>query len=414
MAFDIWSVGSEEHLDPIRGSLDHCVKCSICETACPVANVTPLFPGPKYVGPQAERFRAGDISPDDSLDYCSGCGICTQVCPQNVKVAEINARAREKLKQRRGIPLRDRIIARPSVIGRIGTPLAPLVNRSLRSAVMRALGERTLGIHRLAPMPRFAGTTFRGWIRKHPTVAAGKAVVFFHGCSTNYYEPGLGEMTVAVLEHNGIRVLVPPQGCCGLPLQSNGLFDDARRYVRRLVQRLLPYARRDYPIVATSTSCGLMLKREASEILGIDDDGLRLVSEHIYDVCEFLLSLHERGELRTDFQPLRLTVPYHQPCQLRGQGIGTPALDLLALVPELRVIELDADCCGIAGTYGLKVEKYDIAMKVGERLFTQVQDSDPDIAACDSEACRWQITHATGVASVHPIELVYRAYGLDV
>jgi glycerol-3-phosphate dehydrogenase subunit C len=107
-------------------------------------------------------------------------------------------------------------------------------------------------------------------------------------------------------------------------------------------------------------------------------------------------------------------VPYHQPCQLRGQGIGKPALDLLALVPELRVIELDADCCGIAGTYGLKVEKYDIAMKVGERLFTQVQGSDPDIAACDSEACRWQITHATGVASVHPIELVYRAYGLDV
>ena len=43
--------------DLMRGSLDHCVKCTICETACPVSNVTPLFPGPKYVGPQAERFR---------------------------------------------------------------------------------------------------------------------------------------------------------------------------------------------------------------------------------------------------------------------------------------------------------------------------------------------------------------------
>ena len=41
----------------MRDSLDHCVKCTICETYCPVAAATPLFPGPKYVGPQAERFR---------------------------------------------------------------------------------------------------------------------------------------------------------------------------------------------------------------------------------------------------------------------------------------------------------------------------------------------------------------------
>jgi len=75
----------------VRGSLDHCVKCTICETFCPVSNVTPLFPGPKYVGPQLERFRTGDGSPDASLDYCSGCGICTTVCPQGVKIAEINA-----------------------------------------------------------------------------------------------------------------------------------------------------------------------------------------------------------------------------------------------------------------------------------------------------------------------------------
>ena len=65
----------------MRDSLDHCVKCTICETFCPVSNVTPLFPGPKYAGPQAERFRVADEpSTDASVDYCSGCGICTQVC----------------------------------------------------------------------------------------------------------------------------------------------------------------------------------------------------------------------------------------------------------------------------------------------------------------------------------------------
>jgi glycerol-3-phosphate dehydrogenase subunit C len=82
-------------------------------------------------------------------------------------------------------------------------------------------------------------------------------------------------------------------------------------------------------------------------------------------------------------------------------------------VPELRTIELDATCCGIAGTYGLKREKYDIAMKVGAGLFAQIEDASPDRAVCDSETCRWQIEHATGVRTVHPVELLHRASGLS-
>ncbi|HEX2049347.1 MAG TPA: anaerobic glycerol-3-phosphate dehydrogenase subunit C [Actinomycetota bacterium] len=396
----------------VRESLDHCVKCTICETFCPVSNATPLFPGPKYVGPQAERFRAGDVSPDASLDYCSGCGICTQVCPHGVKIAEINTRARAHLKETTGFPLRDRLIARPDVAGRLGTPVAPVANWMLRNRAARWALERALRIDRRAPMPRFSGRTFRAWARRHrPT--GERAVVYFHGCNTNYFEPRLGEMTVAVLEHNGVGVIVPEQSCCGLPLQSNGLFDDARRYVQRLAAALAPYARRGYDIVSTSTSCGLMLKREAREILALeDDDDLRLVGERVYDVCEFLAGLHERGELRTDFRRVELTVPYHAPCQQRGHGVGSPALDLFALVPGLRVVEQEAECCGIAGTYGLKKDKYDVAMAVGAPLFRAIRASSPDVCACDSETCRWQIVHATGVPSVHPIEVLHRAYGL--
>jgi glycerol-3-phosphate dehydrogenase subunit C len=402
--------------DLIRSSLDHCVKCTICETFCPVSQVTPLFPGPKYVGPQAERYRGVGPSLDASVDYCSGCGICTQVCPQDVKIAEINSQARAKLWEGRRIPLRNQLIARPSVIGRLGTPVAPLANWALHNRGLRGLVQRVLGIHRDAPMPSFAGRTFQQRSRAHRNGAGASdapAVVYFHGCGTNYYEPLVGEMVVAVLEHNGFRVIVPPQDCCGLPLQSNGNFPAARTYVRRLVANLAPHALAGLPIVSNSTSCGLMLKREAHEILGVEDADLAAVSRSTYDLCEFLLRLHQRGELRTDFSSLPLTVPYHAPCQQRGHGIGKPALDLLALVPDLTMIELDVDCCGIAGTYGLKKEKYEISMSVGQRLFDDIAATGSDVAACDSETCRWQIAHGAGVAAVHPVELLYRAYGLD-
>lgn len=395
----------------VRLSLDHCVKCNICNTVCPVSNVTPLFPGPKYVGPQAERFRQGGASPDASLDYCSGCGICTQVCPHGVKIAEINAKARAAMYAGR-IPLRNKILARPELLGKIARPIAPLANLALGLRPVRWLMALALGIHRDAPMPRFSWRTFQGWARRHkPPARTKRSVVYVHACSTNHYEPRVGKAAVYVLERNGCRVIVPPQGCCGLPLQSNGDFEHARRYARDLVARLLPYVEAGLDIVASSTSCGLMLKREYREILELDTPEFRKVSEHTYDLLEYLRDLHERGELATDFGRLELTVPYHAPCQQKSHGIGKPALDLLSLIPGLRAIETTADCCGTAGTYGYKTEKYRIAMDVGGKLFGEIVAPSPQLSACDSETCRWQIVHGTGLPSVHPVELMARAYG---
>jgi glycerol-3-phosphate dehydrogenase subunit C len=403
-------------LEALRGSLDHCVKCTICETACPVSNATPLFPGPKFAGPQSERYRvAGEPSVDASVDYCSGCGICSQVCPQGVKIAEINAQARNKLKIQQGVPLRDRLITRPTVLGRLGTPVAPLVNATLKFKPARVLGEKLLQVHRDGPAPDFAGERFSKWARTHSSPKTGRRIVYFHGCGSEYYEPWEARKVVGILEHNGFEVIVPKQDCCGLPLQSSGLFDDARRTVLRLASRLARHlVDEDTIIVGNATSCTLMLKREAREILSLEEDPvLKLVSERTYDICELLLELHHRGELRTDFKPVPETIAYHAPCQQQGHWIGKPALELFDLIPELKVREMNARCCGIAGTYGLKAEKYDIAMAVGQELFEQVAASGATTVACDSETCRWQITHGTQRPSVHPIDYLHRAYGLE-
>ena len=87
------------------------------------------------------------------------------------------------------------------------------------------------------------------------------------------------------------------------------------------------------------------------------------------------LDLHDRGELDTGFAPIVEPLPYHPPCQLKSHGIGTPAMDLFALVPGLRAVDSDHDCCGAAGTYGLKVERWQIAQDVGAPLFDKVRAS---------------------------------------
>jgi glycerol-3-phosphate dehydrogenase subunit C len=419
-------------------SADDCLKCNVCNTVCPVARVTDLFPGPKYVGPQAQRFRLAtilppqsdvaphDASPDHWVDYCSGCGMCTTACPADVKIAEINNRARAELKAGHRPRLRDWLFGQTDLVGRLGVAFAPLANWTLQNGLIRSLIEVVMGVHRKAPLPTFARSTLRSRLNRRGTAtltrrnagadarasepAPDRAVVLFHGCAANYYEPHVAMAAIDVLRRNGFETIVPEQVCCGLPLMNNGLYALARGKARTNIAVLADYARRGYRIVGTSTSCTHTLKAEYREMLDIDDEDARAVAQSTWDICEFLVDLHDDGRLDTRFGRLDETLPYHAPCQLKSHGIGFPAMDLFALVPGLRAIDMDHDCCGVAGTYGLKKEKYDIAMAVGEPLFRRILETDSPRAACDSETCRWQIQTATDRPTRHPIEIIAAAY----
>ena len=404
-------------------STDLCIKCNVCNTVCPVSRATDAFPGPKYVGPQAQRFRGpgvGSNAPDNTVDLCSGCGICTRACPAGVLIAETNNRARARIVEERGTSLRNRIISDTDLIARFGVPLAPLANFGLRNRMARWMAEKLLGVHRRGPLAPFARQSFRSWWKRRggatelpSTADPERTIVYFHGCAVNAFEPDLGRDAVEMLERNGFTVIVPRQECCGLPFISNGLYAHAQAKARRNMASLAAFARAGYRIVGTSTSCTHALKAEYRDMLDLVDDDATAVARATWDICELLRDLHERGELDTDFAPIAEPLPYHPPCQLKSHGIGTPAMDLFALVPGLRAVDSDHDCCGAAGTYGLKAERWQIAQDVGEPLFDRVRAaklSGASRAACDSETCRWQIEQSSGVETVHPITILADSY----
>ena len=399
-------------------TLENCIKCNICVTACPVAEVTDLFPGPKYEAPQAGRFRQVlQPSPDHSVDYCSGCRVCNEVCPTGVKIAEMNARARANMAREHGVPLRNRLLGRNEVLGKIGSVAPGLANFGLHNGFSRAIASSVFGIAAEAPLPHWSKQrSFRRWFdqTRDKRLKADKQVVYFHGCGTMYYEPFIGMAAVAVFEHNGYEVIVPDQNCCGLPLLNNGEFSTAESYFDNNINKLSEYARRELPIVGTTPSCTLTLKDEAPELLNRHDADAQALGTAVWDIFEWLRELYVRGELRTDFQQIEMVLPYHAPCQYRAHRVGKPALDILALIPGLDVRESHARCCGSAGTYVYKKEKYDIAMAVGQELFEFVEAQGPNVTmtACDTETCRWQIEHGTQRPSRHPVEILASAYGL--
>jgi glycerol-3-phosphate dehydrogenase subunit C len=294
---------------------------------------------------------------------------------------------------------------------------SPISNWALANRPIRAIMETTVGIHREAPFPKFGRRTLQStWKRRQQrrgtTTVPGpdRAVVYFHGCSANYYEQHVADAAIEILKRNGFETIIPEQVCCGLPLISNGIYTEARQRAHKNLDVLVRYARQGYRIIGTSTSCTHTIKAEYREMLDIHADDATVVANATWDICEFLLDLHEQGKLDVRFGRLDEDLPYHAPCQLRSHGIGLPAMELFALVPGLRAADMDHDCCGIAGTYGMKKEKYPIGMAVGAPLFDKIKASGAPEAACDSETCRWQIEKATGTRTRHPIEILLRAY----
>lgn len=402
------------------GSLDACIKCSACTALCPVAAVNPSFPGPKSAGPDAERFRLEGIATDTGyLKDCSNCKTCEITCPSGVRITDMIMRAREMAVQegvrgsdKRRSRLRDRVLGRAEYLGRLGTIFPNLTNRVLKLSCLRGGLERALAISRSAPLPAY---TARLKGTKISYSANSKQVVYFPGCFVTYNDSLTGRAVVKVLEHQGYKVIIPALGCCGVPLQANGRFKEARENAGKNLTLLNPFLQSEIPVLASCTSCSLALKEEYPKI---PVPGGELIGRQAFDVFEFLWLLHEQGELKQDFREVSLSLVYHTPCHLKSQGIGTPSLRLLSLIPGVRVADLDSGCCGLAGSYGYKEEKYRLAMEIGKPLFEGVQaraakgEFQSIITECGG--CQVQIRHGAGIETKHPIWVFFRAYGLSL
>ncbi len=392
----------------MKSKIDPCIKCSICNAYCPVFKATGLFPGPKLSGPDAERFRLkGNSVPPEWLEFCDYCKTCERVCPHGVGIAHLNIRSR-MTPGKRPPSFRNWLLGHAYLLEKLGGWATPFSNWIFAWAFFRWLMDRGLGVDRRTPMLSFRRKTFarQHRARKH---SPGELIAYFHGCYTNYVDPDTGRDVVEVLEKNGFRVTLPPQECCGLPLVSNGFLESASRLGKVNIQSLGRIVERGMEIVFSSPSCGMMIKEEYKNLL--DLPGASVVQDHLHDIFQWLLGLHAEGKMNTRFREVKETFYYHAPCHLRSLHIGLPALDILSLIPGIRLIELPEGCCGLAGSYGFKREKYVISRDIGEEIFRTVREKKATTVISDCEACRMQIGYHTGVKTLHPIQVLRRAYG---
>jgi glycerol-3-phosphate dehydrogenase subunit C len=372
----------------------------------------PAYPGPKHLGPELERFRREGLPCDsDWLEYCLGCERCDMACPNQVNVAELIIEAKGRHKKPPMRRLRDYLLARPGLLGMVLSVAPQVTDRLLALGAMKKLMSWTAGIAAERSFPAYHRESLAG----HQGHRVGaERVMFYLGCSMRYNEQKLGRACFSLLTHNDIEAEVSQSACCGYPALANGDPAEARCRVRANLEELSAAVDRGLPILTACTSCGQMLKTGFTALLG-DDPALaekaRKVEAAIYDLGEFLMLRAEQGRLNTRFAEIRHgALAYHSPCHQTTQGLARPWYHLLRQVPGMEIEDMNAGCCGMAGTFGFKQEKYAVSMAVGNKLFQAIEQAAPELAVSECPTCRMQMTHGTGVPSVHPAELLLEAY----
>jgi Fe-S oxidoreductase len=237
------------------------------------------------------------------------------------------------------------------------------------------------------------------------------SVILWDDTYLSYNEPEIGQAAVHVLEAAGYKVrLLVNRRCCSRPMISKGLLRQARKNAAHNIALLAPLVAQGMPVIGLEPSCIATFRDEYPDLLQSDE--ARAVAASSFFIEEFLLRLHDRGELQLPWAQVEAcNILVHGHCYQKALTGTGPLMRMLRLIPNATVEEIPSGCCGMAGSYGYEREHYDISLKVGEdRLFPAVRAADEStILVAPGTSCRHQIADGTGRTAIHPIVLLAEA-----
>jgi glycolate oxidase iron-sulfur subunit len=413
--------------------VNQCVHCGLCLAYCPTfSELGTEMDSPRGRIVLIKSLAEGRIGLTDSavehLSLCLDCRACETVCPAGVPYGRLIEAAKAEMERVRPGGLLRRtlrwanfglLLGHPRLLGAAAAGLrfyqvSGLQRLVRRSGLMRALPGTLPAWETLLPM--LPGARDRAPLAAL-TLADGARrgrIGLLTGCVQAVVFGAHNRATARVLARNGWDVVAPPeQGCCGA-LNAHG--GDHARALAMARQTIDVFEAAGVETVVVNTSgCGAHMKGYGA--LLADDpayaERARRFAASVRDVSEFLAMAPLRGPLA----PVPMTVTYHDPCHVvHGQKIRTAPRQLLAQLPQLRVVDLpESDwCCGSAGIYNLT--QPEMAARLLRRKVRHVMSTGAEAVVTANPGCILQIQQGlrevgSPVKVLHLVELLARAYG---
>jgi Fe-S oxidoreductase len=408
-----------------------CHGCRRCVSLCD------SFPTLFDLVDESDTFEVDGVAKSDYMnvvDQCYLCDLCAETkCPYlpphewAIDFPHLMLRAKAFKYQQGETRWRDRLITSTDPLFKVlSLPgIAQTANAAAKVAGLREAGDALVGIHKDAPIPTFHSRTLsrrtsRGLLSPARAGQETRAcerttgkVAIYVTCYGEHNEPQVVEDMVAVLTHNGIEVkLLNDARCCGMPKLELGDLKTVEKLKEANLPHFLAAIEQGYDLLAPIPSCTLMYKQELP-LMFPEDDAVAQVAKAFFDPFEYLVARHKAGLINTEFSTSLGAVAYHAACHQRVQNIGSKTREFLDLIPDTQVTVIER-CSGHDGTYAIKSETYEKAMKIARPVVKRVQEAEPEHFGSDCPMAGRMIQHGLqdqGEA-LHPISMVRKAYGI--
>ena len=373
------------------------------------------------LGPDA--FSSNEMA--ETLKLCVSCKACRRECPTGVDMAKMKVEVLAARAAKRGLGLRDRLIAFLPHYAALASRSGALLNLRNRAPLLARLMESVTGFSARRKLPRWRGDYFakQGVLGRD----GGPEVVLFADTFNRYFEPENVDAALSVLTGAGYRVHLPVASdgatrplCCGRTLLTAGLVERARAEASRTMAALLPLVRRGVPVVGLEPSCiftfrdeivSLAGKSGGGKVGGIDREAARELAANSFMFEEFLVCEMDAGRFKPALAPVAKTALLHSHCHQKAFDAVTPVAKVLASIPGLKADLIDSSCCGMAGAFGYQQETYDVSLAMAERSLLPAVRSAPDdtLIIADGTSCRHQIHDGSGRNALHVATVLARS-----
>jgi Fe-S oxidoreductase len=192
-------------------------------------------------------------------------------------------------------------------------------------------------------------------------------------------------------------------------LISQGRLSEARRLAERNVHTLFETAQRGQAIVFLEPSCLSAIRDDAPDLLrGELQRRARVVAKRAMLFEEFLEEECAQGRAVLPLRAGPKQILLHPHCHQRSMGLAAPAKTLLSRIPSATVVDLDAGCCGMAGSFGYTRDHYDVSKAIAERKLLPAARAmtDGTVLVAAGTSCRHQVADLAAVTAIHPAVLL--------
>ncbi len=383
-----------------------------------------------------DESESGELDTVDSRDFkrvidgCTLCDMCFMTkCPYvpphefdlDFPHLVLRHRAMEFSQGKSGLAHRQ--ITETDRNGKFAVLVAGLINwlSSRSNKIARTLLEIILGIHKDAYLPVFSKKSFEGSGTLDIKGKSRRKAVLYATCFVNYNSPEIGEATKAVLAKNGIKAEVIYPSCCGMPQLEQGNIGRVAENAKKISAELAEWIGKGYDIIALVPSCAFMLKFEWPLILP-ENPNVKRLSEATFDPAEYIVDIAKREGLKEGLNNINDSVSLHLACHSRAQNMGVKALEMLRLIPGIKV-DLIERCSGHGGSWGVMKDNFDTALKIGQPAARKTMESKANLVVSECPLAREHLIQTMEVLNEkneieietnikHPIQLLARAYGI--